>query len=117
VDTSIFVAHFLKSNTILKKLLNSGNVVCHPFIIGELACGNIKNRAEILSLMQSLPMVEQANQDEILKFIENKKLMGKGLGLIDVHLLASAILSDVLLWSFDKNLSKIATKLNINFIP
>ena len=101
--------------TNLKKLLNDGNVLCHPFIIGELACGNIKNRTEILSLLQSLPLAKKAKHDEVLKFIENKKLMSKGLGYVDIHLLTSAILSDSLLWSFDKKLNKIALELNISF--
>ena len=115
IDTSIWISHLRDGNSCLEKLLNDGNVLCHPFIIGELACGNIKNRTEILSLLQSLPLAKKAKHDEVLKFIENKKLMSKGLGYVDIHLLTSAILSDSLLWSFDKELNKIALELNISF--
>lgn len=116
VDTSVWVSHFRESNSNLEKLLNDGDVTCHPFILGELACGNIKNRDVILSLMQALPMARQVEHDEVLKFIENKKLMGKGLGYIDVHLLASAALSDALLWSLDNKLNEMSSRLDIGFV-
>jgi predicted nucleic acid-binding protein len=89
----------------------------HPFIIGELACGNLKNRAEILSLLHALPSAAVADHEEIIVFIENNHLMGKGLGYVDVHLLASAILSDVRLWTDDKPLAKAATGMGIGFVP
>lgn len=115
VDTSVWVDHFRNTNTQLRNLLNDGDVVCHHFIVGELACGNMKNREEILSLLGDLPMAIQANHQEILKFIEIKKLMGKGLGYIDVHLLASAALSNSALWSLDKKLKDIALEMNIGY--
>jgi len=87
----------------------------HPFIIEELACGNIINRNEILSLLKLLPMVSVVEHDEVLTFIDDRKLARKGLGYVDVHLLASAILSDSTIWSLDKKLSKIALELNIDF--
>ena len=117
VDTSVWVSHLRNGNSCLEKLLNNGDVLCHIFIIGELACGNIKNRDDILSLLKSLPMARAAEHYEVLKFIEDRKLARKGLGYIDVHLLASAILSDSLMWSFDKKLSNIALELNIDFTP
>ncbi len=70
VDTSVWVSHLRDGNSRLEQLLNDGEIVCHPFIIGELACGNIKNRKEILSLLGALPMVEQVDDEEILLFIE-----------------------------------------------
>ena len=88
-------------NSKLEQLLNDGEVTCHPFIIGELACGNIKNRAEILSLLNALPKVNLLDNEEVLLFIERNNLMGKRLGLIDIHLLASAILSEAALWTSD----------------
>jgi len=88
-------------------------VACHPFIIGELACGNIKNRKEIILLLQALPQTLVAESDEILSFIEQKKLMGVGIGLIDVHLLASALLSNIPLWTADKKLRTTASKFNV----
>ncbi len=99
----------------LERLLNDGDVICHPFIIGELACGNLKNRAEILSLLQALPMSIQAEHDEVMKFIENNQLMGKGLGYIDVHLLAAASLTEVSIWTLDKRLDEISRELGIGF--
>jgi predicted nucleic acid-binding protein len=115
VDTSVWVSHLRHGNVGLKKLLNAGEVVCHPFIVGELACGNLKNRHEILAHLQSLPMSVSAEHEEVLKFIENNRLMGMGLGYVDVHLIASALLTDVPLWTFDKTLDKIAKKIGINY--
>lgn len=91
VDTSVWVSHLRDGNVRLDRLLYNGDVVCHPFIVGELACGNLKNRTEILSLLQSLPMAVKAEHEEVLQFIENNQLMGKGLGYIDIHLLALRI--------------------------
>ena len=114
VDTSIWINHFNKSNSGLIELLNSAQVCIHPFIIGELACGNISNRIEILSLLKSLPLVDTVLDDEIFTFIENKKLFGIGLGFIDVHLLASVLIHNVKIWTGDKSLSKAALNLGIN---
>ncbi len=115
VDTSVWVSYLRDGDSHLETLLNDGDVVCHPFIIGELACGNIKNRTEILSLLGSLPVVQIADHEEILTFIESKRLMRKGLGYIDIHLLASSILSDVSFWTCDKKLKEMAIELGINF--
>jgi predicted nucleic acid-binding protein len=115
VDTSVWVSHLRHGNEELRKLLHVGEVVCHPFIVGELACGNLKNRNEILTYLQSLPMTILAEDEEVLKFIENNQLMGKGLGYIDVHLIASAILTNVLLWTLDKTLDNFNEKIGINY--
>ncbi len=115
VDTSVWVSHLRDGNVGLEKLLNDGEVVCHPFIVGELACGNLKNRHEVLSYLQSLTMTILAEDGETLKFIENNQLMGKGLGYIDVHLIASAVLTDVRLWTLDKTLDKVTKKIGINY--
>jgi hypothetical protein len=115
VDTSIWISHLREGNSYLKDLLNNGDVLCHPFIIGELACGTLKNRNEILSLFKSLPMANIAEHDEVLKFIETRSLMGVGLGYVDIHLLASAILSASPIWSLDKKLGKMAIDMNISF--
>jgi len=113
VDSSIWVAHLRDGNVGLENLLIESNVACHPFIIGELACGNIKKRAEILSLLQSLPMALQAEHDEVLQFIDNHRLMGTGLGYIDIHLLASANLTKISLWTFDQKLHSVSLKLGL----
>jgi predicted nucleic acid-binding protein len=115
VDTSVWVSHLRHGNEDLQKLLDDGEVACHPFIVGELACGNLKNRHEILTYLQSLPMTISAEDEEVLKFIENNQLMGKGLGYIDVHLIASAVLTNVLLWTLDKTLDKFTEKIGINY--
>jgi len=88
-------------------------VLCHPFIIGELACGGLKNRKEIISLLKTLPDAIMAEIDEILEFIEHQKLIGVGIGLVEVHLLASALLTKGLLWTTDRNLRAAAVRLNI----
>jgi hypothetical protein len=115
VDTSVWLSHLRQGNEELQKLLHEGEVACHPFIVGELACGNLKNRHEILTYLQSLPMTVSAEDEEVLKFIENNQLMGKGLGYIDVQLIASAVLTSVLLWTLDKTLNKLTEKLGINY--
>ena len=115
VDTSVWVSHLRDGNADLEKLLSDGEALCHPFIVGELACGNLKNRYEILTCLQSLPMTILAEDEEILKFIENNQLMGKGLGYIDIHLIASAALTDVPLWTLDKTLDKFTKKIGINY--
>ncbi len=88
-------------------------VLCHPFILGELTCGDLKNRKEIISLLKALPGAITAETDEILEFIEHQKLIGVGIGLVDVHLLASALLAKALLWTADRNLRAAAAQLNI----
>lgn len=115
VDTSVWIAHFRDSDTELGSLLVHDSVVCHPFIIGELACGNLKNRSEILSLLRKLPQAILADAEEVMRFIERHSLMGKGLGYIDIHILASALLTDVPLWTLDKKLKEASTKMGIKF--
>lgn len=117
VDTSVWVDHLRRGSVGLDMPLGEGQVLCHPFIIGELACGNLKNRSDILALLQTLPTVRTAEEDEILLFIEKYRLMGKGLGYIDVHLLASSLLSHVPLWAFDKRLIDAAAVLGIRYTP
>jgi predicted nucleic acid-binding protein len=102
VDTSVWVAHLRGEAIGLDALLNEGQVVCHPFIVGELACGNLNNRSEILVLLQALPQATLAHHDEVLHFIDHYRLMGKGLGYVDMHLLATALLTRVPLWTLDK---------------
>lgn len=114
VDTSVWVSHFKDGNPKLEELLIKGRVVCHPFIIGELACGNLKNRKEILSLLEALPTATTADHKEVLYFIEQHRLMGIGLGYVDVHLLASARLSRMRFWTEDKRLREAAVKLNFS---
>ena len=115
VDTSVWVSHFRETQIDLVRLLNDGEVACHPFIAGELACGNLRNRTIILSLLEALPMAATVEHGEVLAFIESHKLMEKGLGYIDIHLLASAVLSQLPLWTLDKRLEQAADILHHNY--
>ena len=115
VDTSVWIDHLRKSSSRLAGLLDEGEVTTHPFVIGELACGNLANRKEILSLLHSLPIVQRVEDDEMLFFIEQHSLAGRGLGLIDVHLLASSKMSEHPLWTKDKRLKASAVELGLGF--
>ena len=89
-------------------------MLTHPFVIGELACGTLKDRAEILALLASLPSANVGTDDETLLYIERHRLMGKGIGYIDAHLLVSVTLTDeARLWTADKRLAEIATNLRL----
>jgi len=117
VDTSVWIDHLRKTSSRLAGLLDDGEVAIHPFVIGELACGNLANRKEILSLLHSLPAVQRVEDDEILFFIEQHSLAGRGLGLIDVHLLASSKMSEHPLWTKDKRLTAAAEELGLGVGP
>jgi hypothetical protein len=113
VDTSVWVDHLNKGEPLLQNLLSSAKVTTHPFIIGELACGQLSNRTEILRLLSELPLVTIASNEEVMHLIEKHKLGGKGLGWIDAHLLASALLDHMPLWTRDRKLSAVAKTLRI----
>ena len=115
VDTSIWISYLRGRNAQLRRLLQEAEVICHPFIIGELACGHIRNRREVLSLLQALPEASMADHREILYFIEYSDLSGAGIGLIDVHLLASARMTKVPLWTADRRLKGAADHLGISY--
>jgi len=117
VDTSVWVHHLREGDRDLARLLSDGEVMCHPFVVGELACGNLKNRNEILSLLRLLPVATQAAHEEILQFIERHHLMGKGLGYIDIHLSASALLTAVPMWTQDEKLDDVNRGLGISYKP
>jgi predicted nucleic acid-binding protein len=115
VDTSVWVEHLRSGNIGLETLLNEGHVVCHLFIVGELACGNLSNRSEILSLLQALPLANHAEHEEVMHFMENYSLVGKGLGYIDMHLIVSSILTEVPIWTLDKGLKNVSEALGIKY--
>jgi predicted nucleic acid-binding protein len=115
VDTSVCVEHFRRGLPGLTRLLDAGSVICHLFVIGELARGDLKNRHEILELLQTLCTCPVAAHEEVLHFIESHKLMGLGLCYIDVHLLASAKLSGVPLWTLDRPLKTAAFRLDMAY--
>ncbi|HEX6099221.1 MAG TPA: PIN domain-containing protein [Thermoanaerobaculia bacterium] len=114
VDTSVWIDHFHRRVPALADLLEAGEVLTHPFVIGELACGTLKNRKEILELLSSLPAAVVATDQETLFYIEQHKLMGKGLGYMDAHLLVSVTLTeDARLWTRDKRLADVARMLRV----
>lgn len=113
VDTSVWIDHLRRANGRLADLLDQGAVVGHPFVVGELACGNLRNRPEILGLLQALPRAPLAEHAEALDFVDRWRLAGCGLGWIDVHLLASARLADLKIWSLDKALMSAAGRLGV----
>jgi len=104
VDTSVWVDHFRSGNPRLVKLLNEEQVAIHPFIIGELSLGSIKNKAEIMSLLAELPTVPVAEHDEVSATVSTYKLAGTGIGWVDAHLIASALLGHAKLLTNDKAL-------------
>lgn len=114
VDTSVWIDHLRSGNAALSNVLEQARVLAHPFVIGELACGNLKNRHDILGLLSELPSAPLATDREVLTFIERHHLMGRGIGYTDVHLLASSALADgTTLWSKDKRLVRAAKDLNL----
>ena len=113
VDTSVWVDHLRLNLPLLADLLDAGEVTTHPFILGELACGNLSNRKEILALLVSLPPVTIATHAEALLLVEAHKLHGQGIGWIDVHLLASAMLTGIPLWTRDRKLHAATKALGI----
>ncbi len=115
VDTSIWVNHFREGCDELVSLLQRVQVATHPFVIGELSCGNLKNRKSILGLLAELPRVTIAEHEEVLDFIESRKLMGNGIGWIDAHLLASSLISRAPLWTADKKLRAISAALGVSY--
>lgn len=87
----------------------------HPFVVGELACGNLKNRIVVLSYLAALPMATRATEAEVLRLIENHVLWGRGLGWIDAHLLAAALVSHCRLWTLDKRLASAASEMGLSY--
>jgi predicted nucleic acid-binding protein len=112
-DTSVWVDHLRRGNAELAQLLGEGQVLCHPFVIGELACGSLQKRTEILGLLTALPTAHVAEHDEVLLLVSARRLHGRGLGWIDAHLLGSAFLSGCVLWTLDKALSTAARSLGV----
>ncbi len=118
IDTSVWIEHFRRTEPQLVAALSREEVLVHPFVIGELACGNLRNRREILALLRRLPQATKATDDEALAFIERRSLSGRGIGFVDVHLLASTALHGTArLWTADHQLADIAANLKLLYDP
>jgi hypothetical protein len=114
VDTSVWVDHLRAGVPALGAALERGEILTHPFVLGELACGSLKNRGEVLRLLGDLPAAPMATDAEALDFIERRVIMGRGIGYIDVHLLASVVLAGAAqLWTRDKRLAAVAKDLKL----
>ena len=116
LDTSVWVDHLRRGDSLVVQVLESGQAAAHAFVIGELACGNLKSRVRVIDLLQALPQLAMAMDDEVLYFIERHKLMGRGIGYVDAHLLAAASISGSLLLTRDKRLREIAAELGVAYL-
>lgn len=118
VDTSIWVDHFRAADSQLVQLLQQRAVLSHPFVVGELAMGNVQDRAMVLRFLGNLPMLRAAANDEVMAFVERMKLFGRGIGLVDAHLLAALRLAPGnLIWTRDRRLAEAAATLGLAFRP
>ena len=114
VDTSVWIEYFRKGDETLESLLDEGQVLMHPYVMGELACGALESRERILRDFTDMPQLGKATDEEVLYYIEHHQLMGSGVGYLDAHLLASVHLAEnVRLWTRDKKLSVIADQLSV----
>ncbi|HEX4227277.1 MAG TPA: PIN domain-containing protein [Bryobacteraceae bacterium] len=114
VDTSVWIEHFRHGKIGLTGRLTDGLVLMHPYVSGELACGNLKDRMTVLLALNTLPSASRATDAEVMHLIEDRGLWGRGLGWIDAHLLASALLSNCQFWTLDKRLERAARELGLN---
>ena len=118
VDTSIWVDHLRAGDDDLATALERALVFTHPFVVGELACGRMRDRDDVLGLLRSLPVGPVATDDEALQYIDFHQLMGRGIGYVDVHLLASAALADGMrLWTRDRRLEGVAAEFGMAYTP
>ena len=117
IDTSIWADHFSRPDSALIAINNEKRSVMHPFVIGELAAGNLHPWARVVAALRSLPVVPSVEEDDFYTFLERQKLMGTGLSLVDIHLLASATRFGMRIWSRDKRLTKAALSLGCCYMP
>lgn len=113
VDTSVWVDHLRVADRQLAGLLLEESVLCHPFVLGELACGMLNRRSEVVGLLRNLTQAPVVEHEEVLAFVEAHALMGSGLGWVDVHLLASATLAGERFWTRDRRLAQAARRLGV----
>jgi predicted nucleic acid-binding protein len=112
-DTSVWVDHLRRRNVALVELLEQARVWTHEFVIGELACGNLAQRGKLLTSLAALPRVPVVAHEEVLAFVDARRLMGRGLGWIDMHLLAAATVAKIPFWTSDRRLAAVATEFGL----
>lgn len=113
-DTSVWIEHFRHGESRLRDALEAAEVLVHPYVIGELACGNLRARESILGLLRRLPHAPLASDAEAHVMIERHRLMGRGIGWIDAHLLAStALLPSTTIWTRDRRLAEVARAIGL----
>ncbi len=113
VDTSVWVAHLRRRDAHLVDLLEHQQVACHPFVMGEVGLGSLKARPQVLDLLGTLPQLQMAAHDEVMALVERRRLFATGLGWVDAHLLASAMLTQSQLWTLDRALATAARGLAV----
>jgi predicted nucleic acid-binding protein len=117
VDTSVWIDHFRRSNPALVTALERGDVECHDFVLGELACGMLPRREDVLTLMQALPRLTPVPHGEVMSLVSERQLWGRGLGWVDVNLLAAALVARAGLWTMDRRLRRVASSLEVGWEP
>jgi predicted nucleic acid-binding protein len=118
VDTSVWVDHFRTGVRTLSALLDGNRVLMHSLVLGEIACGNLRDRRQVLQLLSGLPAASRASDAEVMIFIESNQLMGQGIGFVDAHLLAAVVLEpETLLWTRDRSLAQAAESLGVACVP
>lgn len=116
VDTSVWVDHLRRGDAGLAALLDAASVLMHPFVVGEIACGSLADRSEVIGLLQALPSATVAEPDEVLAFVDRHRLWGRGIGYVDVHLLAATALTrGAALWTRDRRLREAAQALGFAY--
>ena len=114
VDTSVWINHLRLASAILSELLDDGEVLVHPFVLGELALGNLRRRDAFLSDLRDLPRAAVATDEEVISLIDRQTLFGRGIGYVDAHLLAAARLTaGTKLWTHDQRLQAVAAQLGL----
>lgn len=114
VDTSVWVDHLARANPRLMELLEAGAVQTHPFVVGELALGRLRWREETLAYLSALPSVPVAEHEEVLDLVTGHDLAGRGVGWVDAHLLASAMIGSTQVWTLDRHLAAAAARLGVD---
>lgn len=113
-DTSVWVDHLRRRHATLARHLERGEIVCHPFVIGEISLGSLWQRDEVLGLLAELPTASVVPHGEVRALVERRALAGQGIGWVDAHLIASALVDGVGLWTLDRRLAAVARAVNVS---